>query len=137
MGAAPKRTCRRSEAEVVEPHGVAAPAPGVQQQAPNAPPAKRARAASPQQAVQTVVPASLEGLERRLVQAGEAPRFRTSEAGGLVHRCTAFDAQVRFWPSTLAWCVEGSDGGIVEAVLATPLHTSTEEGIPAPQVTPA
>ena len=128
LGAAPpKRACRRPEAVPAEPQEAAPDE--VQQEVPDGPPAKRARASSdkaqPLHAVQTVVPASLEGLECRLEHAGEVPRFRTSDAGGLVHRCMAFDAQVRFWPSTLDWCVEGPDGGIVEAVLATPLHSAT------------
>ena len=125
MGAAPKRACRRSEAEAAELQSGVVPA-RPHQHVQDAPPAKRARAASekapPQQAVETVVPASLEGLELRLLQAGEDPRFRPSEAGGLVHHCASYRALVRFWPNALAWCVEGLDGGIVEAVLAAPLH---------------
>ena len=130
LGAAPpKRACRRPEAEPVAAEDVAAPPNEAQQEVPDGPPGKRARAScdsvEPPCMTRAVIPASLDGLECRLEKAGEVPRFRTSDAGGLYHSCTTFDAQVRFWPSTLEWCVEGPDGGTVEALLAMPLHVAT------------
>ena len=93
------------------------------------PPAKRMRIVGkrpPQggptvQNAVTVSPASLEGLELRLATAGEVPRFKVSDRGGLVHECGLHNAAVRFWPSTLAWSVEGPDCGKVEALLLAPL----------------
>ena len=129
LGVDAKRACRRTETEAgqhVEDLPDHAPLHG-----PGDPPAKRRRLVGKQApcALVTVSPASLEGLELRLLKVGESPRFRPSEAGGLLHNCRSYNAVVRFWPNTLAWCTEGLDGETVEALFLAPMPTHGE-GVP-------
>ena len=81
------------------------------------PPEKRPRNG---ELVQVTVAASLDGIEARLRAHGETPRFRVVRAGLLQHTCTTAEAAVSYWPSTLAWSVEGSQRNLIEDALLAP-----------------
>ena len=127
LGNATKRQCRRLEDTAAPESGVlrvCAPARG-----PGGPPAKRKKLVGKQPpaawaptAVTEKIPASLEGLEQRLASIGETPRFKSTEGGSfLEHQCTSMNAVVRFWPSSLAWCVEGPDCDTIDGQLTAPV----------------
>ena len=134
LGMAAKRACRRPETAAEQQ--VAVLPDHAHQQGLGAPPAKRKRLVGKQApcAQETVIPASLEGLELRLLRVGEAPRFRPSETGGLVHSCSSSNAIVRFWPNTLTWCTEGPDGEAVEVMLSAPMAACGEGDLLGEQV---
>ena len=67
------------------------------------------------------VVASLEGIEARLQNLGETPRFRAVRTGLLQHKCTTAEAIVSFWPGTLSWSVEGRQRCQVEDALLAPV----------------
>ena len=73
--------------------------------------------------------ASLDGIEARLREMGEAPRFAVAGPSGshLQHSCSTFLARVNFWPSTLLWNVEGPRSSVVEAALLLPVGEAGEE----------
>ena len=64
---------------------------------------------------------SLAGLEARLSQLGEVPRFAVpdDEPGRLRHVCRTMDAVVTFWPGTLQWCTSGRQALMAEEAICS------------------
>ena len=82
------------------------------------------------------VPASLDGIEERLAGMGEVPLFRPTGASYLEHQCRTLQANVRYWPNTLQWSVEGPHREAVEAALLAPVPGVRVSSVPVPPPPP-
>ena len=69
--------------------------------------------------------ASLCGIEDRLAERGECPRFRQAAPGKLVHECTTVTASIAFWPASLQWEGSGADAATIEGFLAGEVAVSS------------
>ena len=67
---------------------------------------------------------------------GEVPLFRPTGASYLEHQCRTLQANVRYWPNTLHWSVEGPHREAVEAALLAPVPGVRVSSVPVPPPPP-